>query len=78
MSALKSKDGKFTCPPEHAVEVVYMLSNCEAHLQRSPQDKYDLFELIREYLKGNKGTDEVNKRLNEWRQEDEVSGQLCN
>ena len=73
MSAvLKSADGQFQCTPEHAVEIAYMLSNCEAHVQRKPMDLFEVNELIGSYLEGRASVEEIQKILRQWREDDEA------
>lgn len=65
--ALQSKDGKFYCTPEHAVELAYMLSNAEAILQRVSMDEQDgVGNLIVRYLEGYMTVEEVQKEFCEW------------
>lgn len=64
--ALQSKDGKFLCTPEHAVEVAYMLSNAEAVVDRIRFDYDEVGRLIVAYLAGDMSVEEVQKEFVEW------------
>jgi hypothetical protein len=68
---LWSDDGKFTCTAEHAVELAYMISNCEAHLDRCPKDKKDVADLLGELAAGKADVESAQAQLREWREEDE-------
>lgn len=61
MTALTSKDGKFMCTPEHAVEVAYMIS-CAESGERNYEGsiaEMENMDAIRDYIRGEKTTDEV-------------------
>ena len=69
--ALKSKDGAFQIVPELAVEIAYMISNCEAWLHEHPGERMELGELLVRYLDGDEDEASVNAELKLWKREDE-------
>ncbi|KAB1068897.1 hypothetical protein F6X53_31210 [Methylobacterium soli] len=68
--ALTSKDGKFTCTPEHAVEVAYMISTAEGLLAfETGVDDRAVLETLESYLTGDASPDEVMRDLSEIKDE---------
>jgi hypothetical protein len=65
-----SSDGKFRCTTEHAAEVAYMLSNCEARLHKHPGERLELGELLVRFLDGDEDVKSVNAELALWERED--------
>lgn len=64
--ALYATDGGFMCTPDHAVEVAQMVSNAEStFIDRDVSwgQGDDTMDLLKEYLTGEKSTQEVNKEL---------------
>jgi hypothetical protein len=70
--ALTSDDGTYMCTGDHALTVAMMVSRLEAHLHRHPDDRYDLGELILDYLSGDEDEASVMMVLVEWEENDPV------
>ncbi|WP_020095705.1 hypothetical protein [Methylobacterium sp. 285MFTsu5.1] len=72
--ALTSKDGKFSCTPEHAVEVAYLISTAEGVLARfdSPfaLERTSVLGVIEDYVLGASSIEECLAQLNEIAEED--------
>lgn len=68
---LHSKDGKFMCEPEAAVEAAYALSCLEAlgFYDRWTIDPGELGELLWGYIDGDKSLEETREAAIEWKRE---------
>ena len=64
-AALKSSDGHFSCAPDHAVEVAYMLSNAEAVIDRDTFNRSEVGEVLLDYCGGRISIEEANRQLTE-------------
>jgi len=66
---LQSKDRKFMCTAEHAVEAAYLLSMAEGAVNKSPSDKSEIGRLLVEYCFGNLTDEELLSSLEEYVEE---------
>lgn len=62
---LKSKDGKFLCAAEHAVEEAYLLNCAEAAIDRYPRDQWEIGNILSQYCRGDFTLEETMESINE-------------
>ena len=62
---LKSKDGKFQCTPDSAVEEAYLLNCAEGAIDRNPSDKWEIGHIMVSYLDNSRTLERTMEAINE-------------